>query len=58
MMLQASMRTLRTPFEPCSVQVDGRPLPDDAWSFDRGTATLRVTVRGRSVRIDTTACSP
>jgi len=56
MMLQASMRTLEAPFEPCSVQVDGRSLSNDAWSFDPGSGVLRVTARGRSVQIEATAC--
>jgi len=56
MMLQASMRTLETPFEPCSVQVEGHPLPKDAWSFDRGSGVLRVQATGRSVQIQATAC--
>jgi alpha-glucosidase (family GH31 glycosyl hydrolase) len=56
MVLQASMRTLETPFEPCSVQVEGHPLPKDAWSFDRGSGVLRVQATGRSVQIQPTAC--
>ena len=56
MMLQASMRTLETPFEPCSVQVNGRPLSTDAWSFDPDSGVLRVLASGRSVQIEATAC--
>jgi hypothetical protein len=54
--LQASMRTLRLPFDPCSLSVNGRPLPDDAWSFDPGTGVLRAGVQGRSVSIEARAC--
>ena len=32
--LQASLRTLRRPFVPCSVALDGRRLPASAWDFD------------------------
>ena len=56
MMLQASMRTLETTFEPCSVQVNGRPLSTDAWSFDPDSGVLRVVASGRSVQIEATAC--
>ena len=56
MMLQASMRTLETPFEPCSVQVNGRPLSTDAWSFDPDSGVLRLLASGRSVQIEATAC--
>ena len=56
MMLQASMRTLETPFEPCSVEVDGRPLSVGTWSFDPRSGVLRVPARGRSVQIEAIAC--
>jgi hypothetical protein len=56
-MLQASLRTLSAPFEPCSVLVNRRRLPDDAWSFDARTGVLRTTVEGRSVRVEATGCA-
>jgi hypothetical protein len=49
--LQASMRTLRSPFVPCVVTVDGRPLPRAAWSFDRGDGVLSATFGGRDPRL-------
>ncbi len=55
--LQASMRTLETPFEPCSVLVNGRPLPGSAWSFDPGSGVLRAQIEGRSVRLEALACT-
>jgi alpha-glucosidase (family GH31 glycosyl hydrolase) len=57
-MLEASMHTLQSPFDPCSVSVNRRRLPDDAWSFDPSTGVLRATVEGRSLRVDVTACAP
>jgi alpha-glucosidase (family GH31 glycosyl hydrolase) len=55
--LQASMRTLVAPFEPCSVLVSRRPLPQSAWSFDQSTGVLRVQIGGRRVRIEVLACA-
>jgi alpha-glucosidase (family GH31 glycosyl hydrolase) len=46
--LQASMRTLRSPFVPCAVTVGDRRLPRDAWSFDRAGGVLEATFGGRS----------
>jgi len=54
--LQASMRTLETPFEPCSVLVNGQPLADDAWSFDASTGVLRVALDGRTLRVEVAPC--
>jgi hypothetical protein len=56
--LQASLHTLAAPFEPCSVRMNGRPLPSGAWSFDPATGVLRATVEGRSLRLQVEACSP
>jgi alpha-glucosidase (family GH31 glycosyl hydrolase) len=56
-MLQASMRTLQAPFEPCSVMVNRRTLPDGAGSFDPGTGVLRAAIQGRSVRLVAAACT-
>jgi len=41
--LQASLRTLRRPFNPCSVRLDGRRLPASAWSYDRGGGVLTAS---------------
>jgi alpha-glucosidase (family GH31 glycosyl hydrolase) len=49
--LQASLETLRHPFAPCQVRVDGRRLPDDRWSYRRASGALRVAFAGRSVRL-------
>src|SRR5262245_8121592 len=57
-MLEASMHTLQSPFDPCSVSVNRRRLPDDAWSFDPSTGVLRAAVEGRHLRVDVTACAP
>jgi sulfoquinovosidase len=49
--LQASMRTLRSPFTPCAVTVDGRRLPGAAWSFARAAGVLSATFSGRNPRL-------
>ena len=56
-MLEASMHTLQAPFEPCTVLVNRRPLPDDAWSFDPSTGVLRTIIDGRGARVEVTACT-
>jgi len=38
--LQASLRTLRDPFEPCRVELDGDRLPRAAWSWDAAAGRL------------------
>ena len=45
--LQASMRTLRRPFAPCAVTVDGRRLRKPAWAYDRAEGVLSVAFGGR-----------
>jgi hypothetical protein len=57
-MIQASMRTLDAPFEPCSVKVNGRPLPSNAWTFDAATGVLRTQIQERRLRIEALACKP
>jgi alpha-glucosidase (family GH31 glycosyl hydrolase) len=44
--LQASLATLRRPFEPCSVRWRGRALPADRWSYDGATGVLRARFEG------------
>jgi alpha-glucosidase (family GH31 glycosyl hydrolase) len=51
--LQASMSTLRHPFVPCRVALDGTPLPRVAWSYAAGT----LDVAFRSGALTVTACS-
>ncbi|MBA3262750.1 MAG: hypothetical protein H0T69_09850, partial [Thermoleophilaceae bacterium] len=46
--LQASLATLRRPFAPRSLALDGRPLPRGSWSYDRRTKVLRAGFRLRS----------
>jgi alpha-glucosidase (family GH31 glycosyl hydrolase) len=55
--LQASLRTLRAPFVPCTVRSNGRLLPDAAWSFDATSGVLRATVEGQSLRVEAAACA-
>ena len=45
--LQASLRTLRRPFAPAAVSVNGRPLARGAWSYDRRTGVLRARFEAR-----------
>ena len=53
--LQASLATLRSPFTPRVVRVNGRTLPRSAWRFDRARGVLRLSARGRSLRIEAAA---
>ena len=50
--LQASLATLRRPFAPRRVIVNGRPLSRRRWSYDRRTRGLRVELRGKLVKLD------
>ncbi len=49
--LRASMVTLKEPFEPCTVRVNGRRLRDAAWSYSRPTEMLSVRIAGRNPRL-------
>ncbi len=55
--LQASLRTLATPLHFCTVVVNGRDLPGDAWSFDPRTGVLRATFEGRNIRLEVVSCT-
>jgi hypothetical protein len=57
-MLEASLHTLQSPFDACSVLVNRHRLPDDAWSFDPSTGVLRASIAGGRLRVDVTACAP
>jgi alpha-glucosidase (family GH31 glycosyl hydrolase) len=46
--LQASLGTLRRPFVPRVVRLDGRPLARRDWSYDRRRATLTVSFDARA----------
>jgi hypothetical protein len=47
--LEATMRTLRRPFRPCALELDGRELAPARWSFDRGRGVLRARLGGSRV---------
>jgi hypothetical protein len=42
--VQASLATLRRPFDVCGVTQDGRPL-DGGWSYDAASQVLRARAR-------------
>ncbi len=50
--LQASLLTLRRPFVPRELLVNGRRLKRSAWSYSRATGVLRTTLRGARVRLE------
>lgn len=54
--LQASLGTLRSPFTPCSVRLDGRRLPASAWSHDETSGVLRVKFRARWADLTVSGC--
>ncbi|HVE69647.1 MAG TPA: TIM-barrel domain-containing protein [Solirubrobacteraceae bacterium] len=57
--LQASLSTLRRPFRPCRVTLDGRRLGPRAWSYDANTGAFRATFRARrhsTLRVHATGC--
>ncbi len=49
--IQASLATLEQPFVPCTVTWNGRPLPDEDWSWDADTQVLRARFEGRRGRL-------
>jgi len=55
--LQASLATLAQPFEPCAPEWNGKPLADEAWSYDTDRAVLRATFLGRKGRLRVRACA-
>ncbi len=54
--VEASLATLRRPFKPCRVSVDGRPLRGSAWSFDPSTGVLRARVTARDAAVAVLPC--
>jgi alpha-glucosidase (family GH31 glycosyl hydrolase) len=56
--LEASMATLESPFQPCSVLVDRRPLPSGAWTYDPLTGVLRAQIEEPHFRLEALACAP
>jgi sulfoquinovosidase len=57
--LQAGLGSLRAPFQPCRVSLEGRPLPDGVWSFRRRGSVLRVGFQASDRRTSLTvrACA-
>jgi hypothetical protein len=55
--IQASLATLTAPFTPCSVELDGQPLPASDWSFDSPSQVLRAVIRARTGRLLVRRCS-
>ena len=56
--VSASMATLKHPFRPCHVTVDGHSLLRRDWRFDEGTRVLSLVVHGRYSAVRATACHP
>lgn len=54
--LQATMRALDVPLEPCGVALDGAPLPEDDWSWDAATGVLDVTYTTTAGTLEVTGC--
>jgi len=55
--VEAALGTLRAPFTPCAVRVNGRRLPSSAWSYDPATTVLRATVRLRLGALTAERCA-
>lgn len=47
--IEATLRSLRKPFAPCALSIDGRELAPGKWSFDRRTGVLRARLAGRRI---------
>ncbi len=54
--LEATTQTLATPFDICTITLDGTPLPEEAWSYDPATGTLRATFTTTSAPLELTSC--
>ena len=50
-LLRASLRTLRSPFVPCDVRVDGARLSPRRWDFDRESGVLGARIEGRALEV-------
>jgi hypothetical protein len=53
--IEAALGTLAVPFVPCTVSVNRRRLPDDAWTYDAAGQVLRTAADGRGIRIEARA---
>jgi alpha-glucosidase (family GH31 glycosyl hydrolase) len=54
--VQASLTSLKLPFRPCDVTVNGRVLPPRDWSVERGGNVLVARFSGRRARLEASAC--
>jgi hypothetical protein len=52
--LQASLGTLRRPFSPCSLRLDGRPVP---WSYEAATGVLSARFGARHGELVARTCA-
>jgi alpha-glucosidase (family GH31 glycosyl hydrolase) len=50
--VEAALGTLAAPFAPCSVWVNRRRLPDDAWTYEPASGVLRTVAEGRGLRLE------
>ena len=51
----ASLGTLRRPFHPRCVNVNGRRLRGKRWDYTKGKRLLRLNVRAKRARVDVLA---
>ena len=54
--IQASMSTLKHPFRPCRVTIDGERVPARDWSFNRRTRVLSLEARDDRLLVEARAC--
>jgi len=54
--LEASTRTLASPFDVCGLSLDGSPLSNDDWSYDPATGVLDATYTSRTGALEVTGC--
>ncbi len=49
--LQASLKTLQNKFRPCGVSLDGKPLRNGAWDYERKQGRVNAKFTGRKLRL-------
>jgi alpha-glucosidase len=54
--IEASLRTLRRPFRPCRLALNGRMLPGGSWRFERDTGVLRTQFEARRATLAVQGC--
>lgn len=54
--IEASLRTLRRPFRPCRLALNGRTLPGGSWRFERDTGVLRTQFEARRAPLAVQGC--